>query len=419
MNQYKIYGSLVFLFITLTSFAQTSNSQVPGQSIFGISSESLWSDYGGNILKSTHESASLSDSIHISNYDTTELSFQLAQRTFISYDSGGMMIQRMKLSKDKNGFWKNYSNDTLVYIGLQLRKVVSQQWDNQLNSWKNALKFDYSYDTLNVLTNIIMSTWNAGEFQWTFSEKQSFTYTGSGLVNIDLLQAWNGNLSTWENRSRTTHTYANSLPSNELYEQWDPISLSWLNYTRSTLTYSSGKLSRTIIEKYLQALSAWENASKNEYSYNADGKLETDTQQLWSNAAWVNSNLLSYTYNSGNLVNLLTKKWQPHLNDWRNSISEETYFSSHEVFGIYEKPESSILALNPVSKSAPLRLIGLQESLNYQVTLTDMNGRNMFNQKVKGNTMINLPGNLNNGIYILRCINPAGNIRVQKVLLTD
>jgi hypothetical protein len=422
MKYNRILGSLAFLFITMTSLAQTSNSLVyPSnvQSIVGKPTGSLWSDYSGNLLKSTRESASLADSNHISNYDTTESGFRLAQRSFFSYDSGGMLIKRMKLSIDKNGNWKNFSNDTLVYIGIQLRKVVAQQWDNQLNSWKNALKFDYSYDTLNVLTSIIMSTWNATELQWEFNEKQSFTYNGSGLIIIDLYQSWNGNLSTWENRSRTTNTYSNSLLSNELYEQWDPVLLAWRNFSRNTMTYSAGKLSRTITEMYLQSLSAWENLSKSEFTYNGDGRLETDTQQLWTNGSWLNSTLLTYSYTSGDLTNLLTKKWQAHLNDWRNSNLEETYFSSHQVFGIYEKPEPGILSVNPISKGTPLRLMGLQENVNYTVTFTDMSGRNMFNKLVEGNSMIYLPGNLTNGIYLLRCSNPSGKTLVQKVLITD
>lgn len=404
---------LCFLMPASILLAQSTAQSIPG------TPNIAWIDYQHLHLKNSAEVKSLTDSIHQSSYDTVSETFKLTQRTFHNYDSGGMLIQRTKLLKDKSGNWKNYSKDTLVYIGLQLRKVVNQQWDAQQSSWKNTLKFDYYYDTTNVLSSIIMSSWNSTESMWELSEKQYYSYNSGGQLIEDLYQVWNENLNIWENRSRTSNSYNGSQLAVELYEQWDPVGLSWQNYSRSTYSYNSGNLSQILKEAYVQALSSWVNMGRNTLTYNTSGKKETDTEENWLSGNWINSIRESYTYDGENLKTTTEKKWQSHLNDWRNNSLTENFFSDHDVFGIREEKAIEIIVNNPVARGTEVKLHLAAGQFAREIVLVDLTGKKALSANLSNQETITIPAGIPAGIYILKCRLSNGLIKVQKLLITE
>lgn len=368
-----------------------------------------------NLLKG-RETGSFADSAHSSRYDTTNLNFKLVQRSFFTYDSGGMLIQKRVISTDKNGNWKNYSNDTLIYIGSQLRVVISKQWDNQNSVWKNFLKNDYLYDNQNVLTSILLSNWNNSTLSWETSEKLSFEYTSSGLLQQELIQAWNNSLSIWTNNSRTVYSYSGTRLENSRQELWDDISLAWKNYKRNSYNYSNNQNTEILTESFNTSLSAWENDSRVSFTYTTAGKTESETQQTWDGSQWVNANKLIHTYNNDDRTRTLNRKWQAHLNDWRDFSQDDSFFSMHEVFGIGESDGFSVRIQNPVRKGSSIRVYGLPLNRQYTVQLFSLSGTLVHQQEMYSDDLVLIPSQLSTGIYLL---NIAGMKQGIRLLVTD
>jgi hypothetical protein len=373
----------------------------------------------GKLLKSETDFASLADSAHQSKYDTIALTFNVSLRTYFVHDSGGLVVQKLNTSPDKSGNWKNYSRDTLSYTGFLLNKIVSQQWDSQLSAWKNKLKYDYFYDTLNILQSIITSNWSSVSEEWRFSEKQSFLYNSSGKVTQELQQTWNSGISGWDNSSRTAYTYSNNKLNGSLNDHWDAVNLAWVNYTRTTYTYSAGLNTESLVEKYSEQLSNWQNLIKNSFTYTSGGLVESQTIQLWDTDHWVNSLQYFNTYTGSDLTSMLTKQWQAHLNDWRNYQQDDTYYSQHEIFGISRQAVESILIRNPVQKGTAFRLAGLKENCIYQLSLTDMNDKRCISIQVTSGELVTIPWHLAPGLYIMVVTSPGKPILFQKLLITN
>lgn len=417
-----LLGILVICLLSTLSRAQNSNQNYysaqtnPTLSVLtdqGMNPVYPWS---GPSFKSALETALLPDSSHVSTYDTVGSAFKLVIRTYYSLDSGGLVIQKLNKSIDKNGIWRNYSIDTLTYTGPLISRIVTRQWDAPQALWKNALKYDYFYDTLNVLNSIIISNWSTTHERCDYTERESFTYNNASQVLVDLHQSWNDNLSTWENLSRTTNTYSSGKLSGSLYEQWINSSLSWSPYTRSTYSYTSGLKTGVTTEKYLTSSSTWENLEKVTISYTSSNLEEMITTQNWISGQWVNARLTSYTYTEGQIASELNKLWQAHLNDWRNSQLTDIYYSNHEVFGIKEHSVSARMLPNPLEAGSVVRISGLLPDRQYQVRITGTDGRTVMMTKAANNDQITIP-RVNSGMYIIAASSPGKPLLVQKILI--
>lgn len=421
---------IILLNLVALAFAFSANSQnyfqsadhftYPQQFLLQSGSLSTFLFPGNDSqLKNAQDFASLADSTHQSKYDTIALNFKLTTRTFFEHDSGGLLIQKLTISTDKSGNWKNFSNDTLSYTGFLLNKVISQQWDAQLSTWNNKLKYDYLYDTLNVLQSIIISNWSTSSSIWEFSEKQSFVYNPAGKITQEMQQTWNSNITNWNNSSRTSYTYSGSNLTTSLNEHWDAVNLAWVNYTRTSYAYSAGLNTEALVEKYSLSSLSWENLVKNTYTYTTGGLKESQVIQLWETDHWANSIQYLNTYSGTDLTSVLTKQWQPHLNDWRNYVQDETYYSQHEIFGIRQVNAESILVKNPVEKGSQVRLLGLRENTKYELVLCDLNGKYILKQEIFAGDILSIPSTIAPGYYILTLQSRGKQKSFQKLLITD
>jgi hypothetical protein len=296
------------LTLYLTSFGQDNNQinnnlSSIGQFLNPSGREFLFPDqYGRDPGKNNQDFASLADSAHQSIFDTTSAAFKLAQRTYYTYDLGGLLIRKLKKSPDKSGNWKNFSLDTLTYAGPFIKKIESRQWDSQLSSWRNILRYEYTYDSVNVLTSLKTSTWNTGTSEWEPSDLQSYTYNDLNLLTYQLNQVWNSVNSIWEVSSRITYTYTGTQLVGNLYEQWDKTNAGWVKLTFTAYTYSAGLNTETLTQKYSSSTFAWENQFKSTFTYTSLGKVENQTSLVWNTDHWTNSTLLANSYSGEDLV---------------------------------------------------------------------------------------------------------------------
>jgi hypothetical protein len=363
------------------------------------------------------ETTLLDDSLHLSLYDTAASVFKVTKRTFFEYDSGGLVIQKWTLAKDKSGNWKNYSLDTLTYSGPRLTKTITRQWDSQLNSWKNVMRFDHFYDTVHTLSNIITSNWNAVNEVWEYSEQYSYTYFKPEKVLDELHQSWNPEISSWINISRTTNTYTNNTLTGSLTEEWNQSLLSWQPISRNSNTWTSGKLTEVISEEYHSSSGTWENFRKQSFAYLSDLVSSTTTMN-WSSNQWINSTETTYTYQEGKLLTELLRQWQVHLNDWRNAQQADHFLSLHEVFGIPETAFETRMIPNPVVSGQGVMLNIADQHVLFSIGMTGLDGKKHLNLKASSGEIFFIP-RLAPGVYLLTATTPGKPMYYQKIIVNQ
>lgn len=374
---------------------------------------------GGAILKNSLESKLLADSMHSSRYDTVALSYKLITRSYFTYDSGGMLVYSLNKSVDKNGNWKNYSSDTLNYVGSQLRLITNRQWDSQLGAWKNALRYDYFYDTLNVLQSIITSNWSTILGNWLTSEKQSYTYNSSNQVTAELLQTFNSSLNSWENNSRFVYSYTSGKASKRNFELWEAQTQTWLPSSVEEYTYNgSGLRTGILVKEYNSSSGSWVDNEKYTLTYTSGGKTETSILQIWNGSAWTNSTQLLYTYQDDQVLTKTIQHWSAGQSAWVNFQLDENYFSQHEVFGIQEISTATVMLPNPLQAGSEVKLMGLSPATLYQIQLYSLSGKICLETSVRIGETIRIP-HLTEGMYLLRASSPKNGIQYQKLLITN
>lgn len=416
-----------FLFLLVYSLSTTAQN-LPTNSRFTVNDQQYTSgiqflpipgSLGGAVLKNSLETKLLADSSHGSRYDTIALSYKLTTRTYFTYDSGGMLVYSLNKSVDKNGNWKNYSSDTLNYVGSQLRLITNRQWDSQLGAWKNALRYDYFYDTLNVLQSIIISNWSTTLGNWLTSEKQSYTYNSSNQVTTELLQTFNSSLNSWENNSRFVYTYVSGKASKRNFELWEALTQSWLPSSMEEYTYNGSGLRTGILAKeYNSSSGSWVDTEKYALTYTTAGLTETNIMQTWNGAAWTNAIQLLYTYQDEQVLTKTIQHWSAGQSAWVNFQLDENYFSQHEVFGIQEISKPSILLPNPLQGGSVVELMGLAPATTYQIQLFSLNGKICLDTNVRLGETITIP-HLTEGIYLLKASSSKSGIQYQKLLITN
>jgi len=162
----------------------------------------------------------------------------------------------------------------------------------------------------------------------------------------------------------------------------------------------------------------WENYSRYVYTYNGS-VLSEITDYFWY-GSWTGNKKLIYTFNSNSLETLVVmQQWAAHLGNFRNISQDESYYTQREVIGIKEVTTNAFIVTNPLSKSVPFQLNGLQERKNYQMLLISLNGSVVMNIPVTSGQTVELNNRIPNGIYMLN-ITTAGNKGIsQKILITD
>ncbi len=206
--------------------------------------------------------------------------------------------------------------------------------------WQDWELWIYSYDNNGNLISILVQIWVGYWLDWDLF---SYTYDDNGNLTGELWQGWIPDLQTWRNAQLWTYTY-NEIDQQEtkLYQRW--LSGAWGNTELNTYTYDNdNNLSewlrqswqddnwlnfRLIIYTYNDngnltewLTRGWEdgqqvNISLNSYTYNENEYLDEWLYQVWENESWRNYFLVSHTYDGAGLpVEMLRQFWQ---DAWRN-----------------------------------------------------------------------------------------------------
>lgn len=278
--------------------------------------------------------------------------------TDYQYNANGKETQHAEQVWDAAGStWMNTVKHINTYnANNQIKQNIALEWKN--NSWKTILRTEYSYDSLNRLTE---------EWQVEFKRRFLYTYGADGLLIKYIMQ--DSLPSGWKNNTLAEYGYVpgDSLVSSLEVSNWN--NNAWHLSDRAVYEYDQNR--NLLEEKYEQyAAGTWKPTFRVIYEYvyvNGTYRFANYIAQDYSNNTWKDYFLQIFMYDpEGNLM-----MQRSYLSD--NGTWEFTFV----LFNQYEQTVAAHAPLlvewkvfpNPVSE-----VLSVSASTGARVSLLDAQG---------------------------------------------
>lgn len=173
------------------------------------------------------------------------------------------------------------------------------------------------------LNNNLVSQYDLCWFDSTSGEpyyrvREHFTYNTEGLLESSTDYYSFG--QALEPGDSTTYKYnAQAFPESVTEHYWDEASASWVERYKKEYTYTPfQKLLSYVISAKETVASPWVFLSKRDYTH-AQGQLRTIISSIWNETAWEKSNRTVFTYDDdGHLLEQSDQIWIPEGFQWQD-----------------------------------------------------------------------------------------------------
>ncbi len=200
-----------------------------------------------------------------------------------------------KYNSNKNKFAKSSIAEKKT-----LDSLISQEWDNDFNLWRNEIKEEFIYDGEKIDTRLLY-LWNGNTSSWELFQKVEYSFDTNGNVSSKTT-SYQFTPPVWVFDKKTDYSYI--LDYNSLYQlsleenyTWDSIASQWINTYKHELTYGSGTsfLSLEIGSEWDLGTKQWRNMYRDEFIY--DDLLSSEINSYWDNgtSAWVLNSKWEYS----------------------------------------------------------------------------------------------------------------------------
>jgi len=276
-------------------------------------------------------------------------------------------------------------------------KIISQEKKNWVAGWKNFHQTIYDYDGNNKLTKETTKSWDAGSTTYATNVSQIlYEYAGDDIT-LYTEQTWNAG---WVNNLIVETDYTSpGVTSDRIISNFYSGTL--LDMEKETVIYVSGVVDH--VDYYdSDGSGGWELNGQRLIDYYGNGKIKTETQQIYDNPGWTDEYLDSYFYDAnGNLSELISSSYDEDITDWVEDGKVEwdysvatpfilsTKFFESEIFKVFPNPSSDIIY---ISSNVPIE----------KVELFDVVGKRVLS--TSNSEQINIE-NLKSGIYLLKVFN--------------
>ena len=177
----------------------------------------------------------------------------------------------------KNGAWYDTLNDTYTYDNNDhLEKYISEVRDSSHHSWNNDIQILFTNNSKGLLNQYIWQNWNSlGTNSWDNASKSNYTYDSSGRVITSIYSSWVN--SNWQNGTQLICTYSNSRLSDRVEQHWNEVDNSWVNYENTIFSYNCDSSEHQEIWGQWDGSSNWTNGERDTYFYLKNSPCNIDT----------------------------------------------------------------------------------------------------------------------------------------------
>jgi hypothetical protein len=165
-----------------------------------------------------------------------------------------------------------------------LDSIISQEWDENLAVWTNAIREKFTYNAEDYVSETILSLWNSNTSIWQIFQKEEYTFDTNGNL-LELIRSYQFQPNVWSPSEKIQLTYDTN--GNEILEErfsWDIFANSWVNTYKYESTYNTnGYLDTYIGYEWFPNSNQWVNSSKEEFYYvDPTGMLDYQISSLWN-----------------------------------------------------------------------------------------------------------------------------------------
>ncbi|MCU0347659.1 MAG: T9SS type A sorting domain-containing protein [Saprospiraceae bacterium] len=359
---------------------------------------------------------------------------------------------------------------------LESRREKYLPW---LGQWRNSAHLSYSYNSQNVLVQLVEQSWDTLQNAWVNLKMTEYTPNQNGDYTQELNKVWDG--QAWQNQDRinsvfgsngyietlTQQLWENGAWRNNLriiyatnpngdfvltkFQLWNVATNSFYDVNRQTYFYDMDfpeREIRQVTEVFDQATLQWANSSRIDISYDSQGNPTEQTSQLWvtQDSVWSNSNRIVQNFSASNLVTLRTEfvwngsQWvnffqvnnvydaednltrfevsQWDVNQWVLLTSCDFYPRfHHEVLAANEPLTVPCAWPNPYRLGTPVQCPHFAEGGAKLLAVYDFSGQLQHLQNIENQSVVELNADLPAGLYLVKINGEGGRFAPQKLMI--
>lgn len=252
------------------------------------------------------------------------------------YGAGSTDSREISFLEQQNFPWIYCTVHTVGSMGAT--GLLVQLWNGQ--SWEDSMTWEYIYQNGRI-SEMIMTQYEPGQ---TNQSRVVVTYDASENIIETEMQAFDG--TNWIPVEQEFYTYGvDGLEQWTSYEDYGGDE--WTEEEQSVMSYTGGYLASIVWMWYNDGISAWvdeyrkffeymggypatslgqywnqtwEDDLHETFTFDANGNIEEEVEQLWSGVEWQNSQRYTYSYDRQWHTNMLTEDWNGTA--WENSEQE-------------------------------------------------------------------------------------------------
>lgn len=215
---------------------------------------------------------------------------------FYVFNENGNILSLIQRTYE-NGIWNEQGLNTYSYdLNNNLINTLFQEWDG-LN-WVNYNQLVNVYDANGNLTSILSQNWNGSG--WDNEYKQEFTYDGNNNLITSQSSLWIG--GAWA--SGTRHSFSYDAQNRLTVHLAQVFILDWTNSQQILYTYdANGDLEMNLNQIWNGT--GWDDSGRNLYDYDVNHNLISFESQNFEGGLWVSDYQFTYTYDSNNNITSL------------------------------------------------------------------------------------------------------------------
>jgi hypothetical protein len=216
----------------------------------------------------------------------------------------------------------NSEEDYYVYINrdMGVDTLMGYRWNIELEQWDLRARIIETYGTNELLMEKLFQIWTP-DSTWLDGLYFQYTYNGLGNLTEMIIQHWRPDSAIWVNHFKKTQDYnADDLLTDINTYWWHWWGEEWIDHHHKIFTYDLQLLVADTVQVFNHVLDEWMDFLYNEFVNNDAGKKvqKTNYRKWWGMGDWHANFRWNYEYEStGEYVTQITgQDWHPFIEDW-------------------------------------------------------------------------------------------------------
>ena len=207
--------------------------------------------------------------------------------------------------------------------------MLMKQYNPTDQTWTNYERADLTYNSVNLLTDFTILSWNSSSEDWQKNTRIHRSYSPGENITEELYMIWDG--ANWINDERISITYDSlSRMSSVTYQYWEAGSYGWINYYQLLIDYNADESEYYEIYQ-VWFWDAWYPMERYiEYKHNSFKRVDSTFSQYSNGYYWVNSEFASYEYEQDTLLRKIQYEYWNDATGWTLS-SRDLYSYTTEA----------------------------------------------------------------------------------------